>query len=109
MMGWYRHDMGARAWTFMGLFWIVIIGLVVVCIVTLVTTLAHRGSYRENSGSYRENSGNYRENSGNDRDSRDQTATDILDRRFAQGEIDEETFLAHRAALTSPRRDVDDP
>jgi putative membrane protein len=102
MMGWYRHDMGARAWTFMGLFWIVIIGLVVVCIVTLVTTLAHRGSYRENSGSYRENSGN-------DRDSRDQTATDILDRRFARGEIDEETFLAHRAALTSPRRDVDDP
>ena len=29
MMGWYRHDMGGWAWTFMGLFWIVIIGLVV--------------------------------------------------------------------------------
>ena len=102
MMGWYRHNMGAWAWTLMGLFWIVILGLVVLCIVTLVTTLAHRGSHRENSHSYRENSSN-------SRDSRDETATDILDRRFARGEIDEETFLAHRAALTSPRHHVDDP
>ena len=102
MMGWYGHDMGAWAWTLMGLFWIVIIGLVVLCIMTLVTTLTRRGHRTEDGGSDRENSGN----SG---DSHAETATDILDRRFARGEIDEETFLAHRAALTSPRRHVDGP
>ena len=102
MMGWYGHDMGAWAWTFMGLFWLIIIGLVVLCIVTLVTTLTHRGRHSEEADSRREGSGN-------SRDSGAETATDILDRRFARGEIDEETFLAHRAALTSPRRHVDGP
>lgn len=91
MMGWYRHDMGAWAWTLMGLFWLVIIALVALCTVAVLTMRSRGGS------------------SGDHGDSRDETATDILDRRFARGEIDEETFLAHRAALTSPRRHIDDP
>jgi putative membrane protein len=100
MMGWYGHDMGAWAWALMGLFWIVIIGLVVLCIVTLMTTLTRPGRRPEGGGSDRDNSGN----SG---DFHAETPTDILDRRFARGEIDEETFLAHRAALASPPRHLD--
>jgi putative membrane protein len=91
MMGWYGHGMSAWAWTFMGLFWVVAIGLIVLCTVAVLTARSHVGDPRDRGGS-----------------SQDESATDILDRRFARGEIDEETFQAHRAALTSPRRHVDD-
>jgi putative membrane protein len=90
MMGWYGHGMGAWAWTFVGPFWVVVIGLIVLGTVAVLTARSHVGNSRDHDGS-----------------SRDESATDILDRRFARGEIDEETYQAHRAALTSPRRHVD--
>ena len=83
MMGWYGHGMGAWAWTFAGLFWVVMIGLIVLGTVAVLTARSHVGN------------------------SRDESATEILDRRFARGDIDEESYRAHRAALMSSRHHVD--
>jgi len=100
MMGWYGHGMGAWAWTLLGLFWVVVIGLVVLCIVAIQTARSHIGGPRDGR-----DGGNSQDGGS---DSRDDSAIAILDRRFARGEIDEETFQAHRAALTGPARRVDD-
>lgn len=101
MMGWHRHGMDAWAWTFLGLFWVVIIGLVVLCTVAVLTarTVGYTRDLRA-----RDHDGS----SGDHDDSRDDSAIAILDRRFARGEMDERTFRAHRSALTSPPRRVDD-
>jgi putative membrane protein len=102
MMGWYRHGMGAWAWTFLGLFWFVIIGLVVLCTVVVLNARTHVGHTRDLRP--RDHSGI----SADHDDSCDDSAIAILDRRFARGEIDEQTFRAHRSALTNrPRRDDD--
>ena len=78
MMGWYGPGMGLAAWLFMGLFWMALVAL----IVWLVTRLLA---------------------------ARDRPAggldmpEEILDRRFARGEIDEETYRSQRAALAETR------
>jgi putative membrane protein len=90
MMGWYGHGMGAWAWTIVGLFWIVMIGLIVLGTVAVLSSRSHVGNSRDHDGS-----------------SRDESATEILDRRFARGDIDEESYRAHRAALMSSRHHVD--
>jgi putative membrane protein len=79
MMGWYGPGMGAGAWLFMSLFWIALLVLVV-WLVTRLLPYRHRPSA-----------------SGLD------SPEEILDRRFAQGEIDEETYRAQRATLAQTR------
>jgi putative membrane protein len=79
MMGWYGTGMGLGGWLFMGLFWVALLALIVWLVVTLLPS-------RERSSS-----------GGND------SPEEILDRRFARGEIDEQTYAAQRAALASTR------
>lgn len=80
MMGWYDHSMGWGAWLGMGLFWLLLLALIVFLVVRLLPS-----SDRPATGQYRE------------------APEDILDRRFAQGEIDEQTYAAQRAALAQHR------
>jgi putative membrane protein len=82
MMGWYGGGMGPLGWLGMGLFWLILIGLIVWLVVRLLP-----GS---NSGTTRDTS---------------QSALEVLDRRLASGEIDLETWQAHRAALLGTRDD----
>ncbi len=82
MMGWYGTGMGWGAWLGMGLFWLVLVGVILYAVVRLLP-----------SG-----------RSGRDRDDRDPESPEaILDRRFARGEIDIETYQAQRAALRQAR------
>jgi putative membrane protein len=79
MMGWYGPGMGAGAWLFMWLFWIALLVLIVWLVVRLLPS-RHRPAV-----------------SGQD------SPEEILDRRFARGELDEETYRAQRAALAQTR------
>jgi putative membrane protein len=79
MMGWYGGGMGWAAWVGMGLFWLVLIGLILFLVVRLLPDGSdRRGEKRE-------------------------TPEEILDRRFARGEVDIETYRAQRAALEQAR------
>ena len=80
MMGWYGHGMGWGAWLGMGVFWLVLLALIVFLIVRLLPS-----GDRPASGAGTE------------------SPEDILDRRFARGEIDEQTYRAQRTALDSTR------
>jgi putative membrane protein len=82
MMGWYGGGMGAGAWMFMGLFWLVLLGLIIWAVVRLLPG-RDGGSGHGGAGP--------------------ETPEEILDRRFARGEIDLETYQAQRAALVSAR------
>jgi len=73
----YGWGMGPWAWIFMGLFWVVIAGL----IVWAVTRLLPSGGGSPRSGR--------------------ETPEEILDRRFALGEIDAETYRKARAELAA--------
>ena len=81
MMGWYGGGMGWAAWLGMGLFWLILFGL----IVWLVLWLLH------DSGGPTRGAGD--------------SALEILDRRLASGEIDLDTWQAQRAALVAGQRD----
>lgn len=74
MMG-YGWGMGPVAWVFMGLFWIVVVGLVVWGVVTLLP-----GSRSPARG-------------------RPESPEEILDRRFALGELDAEEYRQARDEL----------
>jgi len=78
MMG-YGSGAGVAVWMFMGLFWLVLIGVVVWAVVRLLP--AAPGAARRD----------------------DDTPEEILDRRFARGEIDLETYQVQRAALAKAR------
>jgi len=82
MMRWYGGGMGWGAWLAMGVFWLILIGLIVWLVVWLLP----------GSGS------------GATRSSGD-SALEILDRRLASGEIDLEAWQAARAALVAARGD----
>jgi len=82
MMG-YGFGMGLAGWIFMGLFWIAIIGLAI----WAAAALLPRTRPAERDGP--------------------ETPEQILDRRFAQGELDVEQFRQAReqlAASTARRR-----
>jgi putative membrane protein len=79
MMGWYGGGMSLWAWLFMGTFWIALLTLIVWLVVRLLPT----GS-RPAGGDL-------------------ESPEDILDRRFARGEIDEPSYAAQRAALAARR------
>lgn len=79
MMGWYG-GMGWLSWLFMGGFWLALLALVV----WLVVRLLPSGDRPAAPGGV-------------------ESPEDILDRRFAGGEIDEQTYTAQRAALATHR------
>jgi putative membrane protein len=74
MMG-YGWGMGLAGWIFMGLFWVVVIGAVVWAVVALLP------------------------NSRTGARGRPETPEEILDRRFALGELDAEQYRRARAEL----------
>lgn len=80
MMGWYGTGMGFMGWLFMGLFWLVLLGVIIWAVVRLLP--AQMGSSRSNAA---------------------ETPEEILDRRFARGEIDVETYQMQRDALVQTR------
>ena len=81
MMG-YGGSMNWGGWLFMGLFWLVLLGVILFLVVRLLPS-AGGGS-------------------GSGRPTED-TPEEILDRRFARGEIDLEAYQAQRAALVRAR------
>lgn len=90
-MGWYGGGMNGVAWLFMGLFWIALIAAIIWLVLRLLPSDGRAGGTPPTalpptppvSGQ--------------------ESPVDILDRRFAQGEIDLETYQAHRAALIAAR------
>jgi putative membrane protein len=78
MMG-YGWGMGTAGWIFMVLFWVVVIGLVVWAVVTL--TPGSRSDAR----------------------ARAETPQEILDRRFALGELDAEEYRRAHEELAATR------
>jgi putative membrane protein len=83
MMGWYAHGMGPGAWLFMGGFWLALLALAVLLVVRLVPAGARDSGRPE-----------------------PESPEDVLDRRFARGEIDEQTYAAGRAAVAAHRGPV---
>jgi putative membrane protein len=80
MMGWYGSGMGVGAWLFMGAFWVALLGLIVWLVVRLLPA-SNRPAAGVNP----------------------QSPEEILDGRFARGEIDEQAYAAARAALAATR------
>ena len=77
MMGWYGGGgMGSLGWLGMGVFWLLLLGLIVWLVVRLLP-----------------DSGNSAARSAGE------SALDILDRRLANGQIDLDLWQAQRAAL----------
>ena len=80
MMGWYGNGMGLGAWMFMGGFWLVLLAVIVWLVVRLLP------SSNRSAGPVAP-----------------QSPQEILDGRFARGEIDEQAYAAQRAALAANR------
>lgn len=76
----YGWGMGPAGWIFMGLFWVVVIGLVVWAVVTLLPGTWPGGRAQP------------------------ETPEQILDRRFALGEIDAEQYRLAREELAAAGR-----
>ncbi len=90
MMGWYGGGLNGAApfmWIGMGLFWIVLIALVVFLVLRLLPGSGAASRSPSTSGQRAAES-----------------AEQILDRMFATGEIDEQTYRARRGALSEMRK-----
>ena len=83
MMRWYGGGMGLLGWFAMGAFWLILIGLVVWLVAQSMPN-SRAGTTRPAGA----------------------PALEILDRRLASGEIDLETWQAHRAAILAAQRGV---
>ena len=81
-MGWYGGGMGAFGWLGMGLFWLILLGLIV-WLVTRLLPGSRDGQPARSVG---------------------ESAVEVLDRRMANGEMDMETWQAQRAALLAAQR-----
>ena len=81
MMHWYGGGMGPLGWLVMGAFWAALLALIIWLVVRLLP-----GGGRETTAAPRRES-----------------PEEILDRRFALGEIDESTYTAQRTALAAAR------
>ena len=82
MMGWYGGGMGPLGWLAMGVFWLILIGLIVWLVVRLLPG-SSVGATRYTGAA----------------------PLEVLDRRLASGEIDLDTWQAQRAALLGARED----
>jgi putative membrane protein len=76
MMGWYGGGMGLIGWLGMGVFWLILLGLIVWLLVRLLPSSG--GGTIGNIG---------------------ESPLEVLDRRLASGQIDLDTWQTHRAAL----------
>ena len=85
-MGWSGEGMGGGSWLFMGLFWIALIALIIWLVVGLLP-LNKRAAASPMTALPADR----------------QTPVEILDRRFAGGELDLESFQAQRAAVLAAR------
>ena len=79
MMGGYANGMGPGAWILIGLFWLLLLGAILWAVLKLMPRSPERGRSAEAS------------------------PEEILDRRFAAGELDVEAYRTQRDALTSAR------
>ena len=84
MMDWYDHGNGSTSWVWMMLAMVVFWGLVVVAVVALF-----RGTKRNGTTG--------------GMGSREQDPLELLDGRFARGEIDAEEYHIRREALQEAR------
>ena len=83
MMGWYAGSgMGPLGWLGMGVFWIILLGLIIWMVVHLLPG-SGTGTTRATG----------------------ESALEILDRRLANGELDMQAWQAQRAALVSAKSD----
>ena len=82
MMGWYGNGMGSFGWLGMGVFWLILLGLIVWLVVRLLPG-SGEGTTRYTG----------------------ESALEILDRRLSSGDIDVEAWQAQRAALQGAQRD----
>lgn len=80
MMGGYANGMGSGDWILMGLFWVLLLGAILWAVLRLMPHATDRTL------------------------SADATPEDVLDRRFASGELDVETYRAQRDTLATARR-----
>ena len=76
MMGSYGNAMGSLGWLGMGVFWLLLLGLIVWLVMRLLPVTTGRTSH-----------------------STGDSAADVLDRRMARGEMDVSEWQTHRAAL----------
>ena len=91
MMGYgYGSGMGGGAWIAMTIFW--------VALITLIVWGVSRARPAGSGGG-----ADFTPPRGGARDGATGTAEDILDRRFAAGELDEETYRSMGATLRSSR------
>jgi putative membrane protein len=93
MMRWYGGGMGGAAWIFMGVFWIILIAAIIWLVVRLLPSNGQPGSKPMAQPPLPPQF------------APPESPFDILDRRLAAGEIDLETYQAHRAALIAARGD----
>lgn len=91
MMG-YGYGMGAGGWIAMTIFWV---GLITLIIWALSRALPTGSSWTADTAPRRDRSPD--------------GAQDILDRRFAAGELDEGTYRSMRATLRSSRTTRTEP
>ncbi len=89
MMG-YGYDMGAGGWIAMVIFWVAVVTLIVWAISRATPT--GRGGVTD-SAPFRTGA----------RDGDTGTAEDILDRRFAAGELDDDTYHSMLTTLRTSR------
>lgn len=83
MMGLYGNGgMGTAGWLGMGVFWLVLLGLIVWLVVRLLPGSSDRTARPS-----------------------DESAMEILDRRMASGDIDTDSWQAQRTALLGTQRD----
>ncbi len=97
MMGWYGGGMTAFGWLGMGLFWLVLLGVIVWLVVRLGTSGTRVPPQPPAVPPATPPAGPPAA------PSRTAAALEILDRRLAQGEIDVETYRATRDALMEGR------
>jgi putative membrane protein len=93
MMGWYGAGMGWGGWLVMGLFWLLLLGLILFLVVRLLPGGVPGASGQGGDGGGVTGA----------RSESPESPEEILDRRFAQGEIDVETYQVQRAALAQAR------
>ncbi len=84
MMGGYGNTgMGSLGWLGMGVFWLVLVGLIVWLVMRLLPGRSGGGTTRTTG----------------------ESTLEILDRRMASGEIDTKVWQTQRDALVSAQRD----
>lgn len=99
MMRWYGGGMNGAAWVFMGLFWIILIAAIIWLVIRLLPSNGHAGQRQMVPPQPPQQL----QPPFPGQPQVPESPFDILDRRLAAGEIDLETYQAHRAALIAAR------